>query len=82
MRQGDIYVEVIEYPLARAETKADVEAYRFPDPDAPGRFRDAEALVKKYKNDCLIFGDIEVTVFSQLTTTRKAGFYRPFFELS
>ena len=64
MRQGDIYVEVIDYPLAHAETKADIEAFSFPDPDAPGRFRDAEALVKKYKNDYLIFGDIEVTVFS------------------
>jgi uroporphyrinogen decarboxylase len=64
MRQGDIYVEVIDYPLAQAETKADIEAFSFPDPDAPGRFRDAEALVKKYKNDYLIFGDIEVTVFS------------------
>lgn len=64
MRQGDIYVEVVDYPLAHAETSEDVAAYRFPDPDAPGRFRDAEALVKKYKNDYLIFGDIEVTVFS------------------
>jgi len=64
MRQGDIYVEVVDYPLARAETKADIEAYQFPDPDAPGRFRDAAALVKKYKNDYLIIGDIEVTVFS------------------
>lgn len=64
MRQGDIYVEVIEYPLAHAETKADIDAYRFPDPDAPGRFRDAEGLVKKYKNNYLIFGDIEVTIFS------------------
>jgi len=64
MRQGDIYVEVLEYPLAGAETKADVDAFRFPDPDAPGRFRDAETLVKKYKNDYLIIGDIEVTVFS------------------
>jgi uroporphyrinogen decarboxylase len=64
MRQGDIYVEVIGYPLAHAETKADIDAFRFPDTDAPGRFRDAEALVKKYKNDYLIFGDIEVTVFS------------------
>ena len=36
MRQGDIYVEVVEYPLAYAETKADIDAYRFPDPDAPG----------------------------------------------
>ena len=64
MRQGDIYVEVIDYPLANAETKADIEAFSFPNPDAPGRFRDAEALIKKYKNDYLIFGDIEVTVFS------------------
>jgi uroporphyrinogen decarboxylase len=64
MRQGDIYVEVVDYPLAHAETKADIDAYRFPDPDAPGRFRDTEALVKKYKNDFLIIGDIEVTVFS------------------
>ncbi len=64
MRQGDIYVEVIDYPLAHAETKADIDAYQFPDPDAPGRYRDAEALVKKFKNDYLVFGDIEVTVFS------------------
>ena len=64
MRQGDIYVEVVEYPLSKAETRADIESYQFPDPDAPGRFRDAEALVKKYKNDFLVIGDIEVTVFS------------------
>jgi len=64
MRQGDIYVEVVDYPLSNAETKADIEAFLFPDADAPGRFRDAEALVKKYKNDYLIIGDIEVTVFS------------------
>ena len=64
MRQGDIYVEVVGYPLAHAETKADIDAFQFPDPDAPGRYRDAEALVEKYKNDYLIIGDIEVTVFS------------------
>ena len=74
MRQGDIYVEVMDYPLAQAETLADIKAYKFPDPKAPGRFRDAEALVKKYKNDYLIIGDIEVTVFSlahQLVGTEK-----------
>ena len=64
MRQGDIYVEVVDYPLAHAETKADIEAYQFPDPDAPGRFRDAEHLVKNYHDNYLVFGDIEVTVFS------------------
>lgn len=64
MRQGDIYVEVVDYPLAQAQTRADVEAYRFPDPDAPGRYRDAEALVKKFSRDFVVIGDIEVTVFS------------------
>ena len=64
MRQGDIYVEVVDYPLAHAETTADIESYLFPDPEAPGRFRDAEALVKKYKDEFVIIGDIEVTVFS------------------
>lgn len=64
MRQGDIYVEVVEYPLAHAQTKADIETFQFPDPDAPGRYRDAEALVNKYHKDYLIIGDIELTVFS------------------
>lgn len=64
MRQGDIYVEVVDYPLANAQTKSDIDNYSFPDIDAPGRYRDAEALVKKYHDDYLVFGDIEVTVFS------------------
>lgn len=91
MRQGDIYVEVVGYPLAHAETKADIEAYRFPDPDAPGRYRDAEALIKKYHDDYLVIGDIEVTVFSlahQLVGFEKllidmmmeAGYVVPLFE--
>lgn len=64
MRQGDIYVEVIDYPLAHAATKEDILDYQFPDPDAPGRYRDAEAIVRKFRRDYLVFGDIEVTVFS------------------
>lgn len=64
MQQGSLYVEVVEYPLANAQTAADVAAYSFPDVDAPGRYRDAEALVKKYKDDYFIIGDIEVTIFS------------------
>jgi uroporphyrinogen decarboxylase len=64
MRQGDIYVEVVDYPLAHAKTKADIDLFTFPDPDAPGRYRDAEALVRKYHDEYLVIGDIEVTVFS------------------
>jgi uroporphyrinogen decarboxylase len=64
MRQGDIYVEVVGYPLEHAQTKADISSYTFPDPDAPGRYRDAESLVKRYHDEYLVFGDIELTVFS------------------
>jgi len=56
MRQGDIYVEVIDYPLANAQTKADIDAYAFPDPDASGRFRDAEKLIEKFRDDYLVIG--------------------------
>jgi len=54
MRQGDIYVEVVDYPLAHAQTKEDIDNYIFPDVNAPGRFRDAEALVKKFKDEYLV----------------------------
>ena len=64
MRQGDIYVEVVDYPLAQANSKADIDRFRFPDPFAPGRYRDVEHLVRKFHDDYLVIGDIEVTVFS------------------
>ena len=35
MRQGEIYAEIIEYPLAHIETAADLAAYRFPIPWRP-----------------------------------------------
>lgn len=64
MRQGSIYVDVVEYPLANVETVEQVEAFELPDPYAKGRYDDVEMLVKKYKDDYVIIGDIEVTVFS------------------
>jgi len=64
MKQGPIYVEVLDCPLAHAQTAADVAAYRWPDPDAPGRYDDAASLVHAFKDRHFIIGDIEVTVFS------------------
>ena len=64
MKQGPVYVEVVEPPLKDVATAADVAAYRWPDPDAPGRYADAETLVAKYRASHLVIGDIEVTVFS------------------
>jgi uroporphyrinogen decarboxylase len=64
MRQGDIYVDIVDHPLKHAETVADIRAYRFPDPEAQGRFDDAEELVNKYHDNYLVFGDIEVSVYA------------------
>jgi uroporphyrinogen decarboxylase len=64
MRQGEIYAEIIEYPLDHVETEGDVAAYRFPDPLGAGRYDDAERLIHRYKDEYLIVGDHEVTIFS------------------
>ena len=64
MRQGDIYIEVVDSPMTHAETKSDIDNYVFPDIDEVGRFRDAESLVKKYHDKYMVFGDIEVSVFA------------------
>jgi uroporphyrinogen decarboxylase len=64
MKQGAVYVEVAAYPLADAATASDIDAYCFPDPHAPARYRDAERLVNEYHDDYVVIGDIEVTIFS------------------
>ena len=64
MKEGQIYVDVVEHPLKDAACISDIEAYHLPDPYAPGRYDDVERMVKKYKEDYFIIGDIELTVFS------------------
>ena len=64
MRQGQVYVEVVGYPLADAATKADIDAFTLPDPCAPGRYRDVERIVAQYKDNYFVIGDVEVTIFS------------------
>ena len=58
-----LYSEMLEHPLANAETTADVEAYAFPDPHAPGRFRLANEVAERYGTQYAICGDVECTVF-------------------
>jgi len=64
MKQGDIYVEITQYPLADIQTVEEVKNYKFPDLSLPGRFDDAIELVKKYKDQYFIIGDIEVTILT------------------
>lgn len=61
-RQTDLYAEMIEHPLAYAETVADVEQFEMPDPLAEGRFDHARAMVEKYGDRYAICGDTETTI--------------------
>lgn len=66
MRQGPIYMEVIENPLANAKDPAQVEDFEFPDPLAEGRFDDAALYVEKYRDTHFIVGDMELTMFDMM----------------
>ncbi len=63
MRQGPLYMEIIESPLANVSTIAEVNNFPFPDPLAAGRFDDAEKYINQYKADYFIIGDLELTMF-------------------
>jgi uroporphyrinogen decarboxylase len=58
-----LYSEFIEYPLEKAQSKDDILAYRFPDPYAAGRFEKAKAAIEKYRDDFMIIGDLETSIF-------------------
>ena len=58
-----LYNEFYLYPLANAEIKADIENYRFPEPHAPGRWREAEKTILKYGKTHGIVADLETTIF-------------------
>lgn len=62
MRQGPIYMEVIEYPMAHVKDPGEVEDFEFPDSLAEGRFDDAETYIGKYQDDYFIIGDMELTM--------------------
>jgi len=63
MKQGPLYMEVVDAPLKNISSKGEAKNYVFPDPLASGRFKDAEKCIKKYKENYFIIGDLELTMF-------------------
>ncbi|MFN2231124.1 MAG: uroporphyrinogen decarboxylase family protein [Anaerolineae bacterium] len=63
MRQGPLYMEVIEAPLAGVSSVDEIERFPFPDPLAAGRYDDAERLIAEYGDDYFVIGDLELTAF-------------------
>ena len=63
MRQGILYMDVVECPFADATSVDEINRFPFPDPTEDGRFEDARAYIQKYKDDYFIIGDVELTMF-------------------
>jgi uroporphyrinogen decarboxylase len=63
MRQGPLYMEVIEAPLADVSSVDEVERTPLPDPLAAGRYDEAERLIAEYGDEYYIIGDLELTTF-------------------
>jgi uroporphyrinogen decarboxylase len=61
-RKIGLYAEMVEHPLAHAETVADIEAFAFPEALAEGRFDLARRMVEKYGKEYAICGDAETTI--------------------
>jgi len=66
MRQGPVYMEVIEHPLAGVTEAQQVADLAFPDPLAKGRYDDAAFLIDKYKEEYFVIGDMELTMFDMM----------------
>ncbi|MEN8156256.1 MAG: uroporphyrinogen decarboxylase family protein [Bacteroidota bacterium] len=66
MRQGPVYMDVVDAPLKEIESVEEAEAYQFPDPHDPSRYLQAEEDIAEYKEAYFIVGDVEVTLFAMV----------------
>ena len=66
MREGPIYMEVVEHPMAEVKEAAQVKDFEFPDPLGEGRYDDAAKYIEKYKQSHFIVGDMELTMFDMM----------------
>jgi uroporphyrinogen decarboxylase len=62
-RNAGLYNEFSSFPLAHAETLADIEKYPFFEPNDPSRFVLAREAVQQYKNTKAIIADLECSIF-------------------
>ena len=63
MSPTPLYVEVVRCPLDEVHSAADVQAYPFPDPYAPGRFDIARREIDRFGGDYFVIGDVELSLF-------------------
>ena len=58
-----LYNEFYEFPLDNAQSKKDIENFKFPDPFAEGRWGEAIKTIEKYGKTHGIIADLETTLF-------------------
>ncbi len=63
MKPTPLYVEVVKCPLAGVSSVAEVERYQMPDPNAPGRIKNAVRDIARFKKDYFVIGDCEISMF-------------------
>jgi uroporphyrinogen decarboxylase len=63
------YTENCVHPLAEADDRA-VEAYRAPDPNAPGLYDEAARLIQNYKDEYWVVGVTVTTIFETAEALR------------
>jgi uroporphyrinogen decarboxylase len=63
MRQGPLYMEVVQEPLAAITSTQEACNFHFPDPMADGRFDKAARDIACFKDEFFIIGDLELTMF-------------------
>ncbi|MEG1634499.1 MAG: uroporphyrinogen decarboxylase family protein [Rikenellaceae bacterium] len=63
MRNHGLYDDFAYHPLADVMTVDEINAYKFPDINAPGRFSYAEKAIAKYGKEYGIIGDLECSIF-------------------
>ncbi len=62
-KEKGLYNEFYQYPLAEVQHVSDIESYPFPDPDATGRFKNADYTIGKYRENYAVIGDLETSIY-------------------
>lgn len=63
MRQGPLYMEVVDPPLSGIDGAGEAKEFKFPDPHAAGRYEGAKQDVKEFGDEFFVIGDCELTMF-------------------
>jgi uroporphyrinogen decarboxylase len=63
MRMGIAWYDVVQGPLEQATSVQEVRDLPFPDPTDEARFEDARRTIERYRGQCFIIGDVELTMF-------------------